>query len=53
MRPMPHDGQDMTTDRVMLRDLLALTADAVPAAQSLLDLAIARVRAEVTEGDRV
>ena len=53
MRPMPHDGQDMTTDRVMLPDLLALTADAVPAAQSLLDMAIARVRAEVTEGDRV
>ena len=50
---MPHDGQDMTAPAPILADLLALTRDAVPAADALLDRAKTAVRAKVTDGDRV
>lgn len=52
---MPHDGQDapMTTNTPVLDGLLALTAEAVPAAEALLDRALELVRETVTEGGKV
>ena len=34
---MPHDGSAPMTDSPVLKDLLAVTGDAVPAAEELLD----------------
>jgi len=52
---MPHDGQDasMTAASPILDGLLALTAEAVPAAEALLERSVAAVRAAVTDGGRV
>ena len=52
---MPHDGQDasMTAPSPILDGLLALTAEAVPAAEALLERSVAAVRAAVTDGGRV
>lgn len=51
---MPHDGQIVPgQDTVILSDLLGLTGAAIAPAQALLDLAIERVREQVTDGDRV
>ncbi len=51
---MPHDGQDMTTNRpVVLADLLTLTGDAIAPAEEVLAKARARVADLVTEGGRV
>jgi len=52
---MPHDGQDasMTAPSPTLDGLLALTAEAVPAAEALLERSVAAVRAAVTDGGRV
>ncbi|MEM1362570.1 MAG: acyl-CoA dehydrogenase family protein [Pseudomonadota bacterium] len=51
---MPHDGQIAPgQDTVILSDLLSLTGAAVPPVQALLDLAIDRVRDQVTDGDRI
>ncbi|SHJ47517.1 (2S)-methylsuccinyl-CoA dehydrogenase [Palleronia salina] len=53
---MPHDGQDLTdltAPSAVLKNLLSLTADALPAADALLATAKDRLRARVTENDRV
>ncbi|MDW3181040.1 acyl-CoA dehydrogenase family protein [Roseobacter sp.] len=51
---MPHDGQRAPTHtQVILDDLLALTAAALPPVDSLLVTATARVKTLVTDGDRV
>ncbi|WP_299957010.1 acyl-CoA dehydrogenase family protein [uncultured Roseobacter sp.] len=51
---MPHDGQPAPTHtQVILDDLLALTAAALPPVDSLLVTATARVKTLVTDGDRV
>ncbi|PWE32500.1 acyl-CoA dehydrogenase [Maritimibacter sp. 55A14] len=56
---MPHDGQDnqmsatITSDMILLPDLLKLTGDAVKPAADILALATERLRAEVTEGGRL
>ena len=53
---MPHDGQDLTdltAPSAVLENLLSLTADALPAADALLATAKDRLRARVTENDRV
>lgn len=51
---MPHDGQPAPTqNQVILNDLLALTAAALPPVDSLLATATARVKALVTDGNRV
>ena len=54
---MPHDGQmdgqDMNPSAPLLPDLLALTRDALTPLDQLLEIATARVRATVSDGDRV
>ncbi|SHH26909.1 (2S)-methylsuccinyl-CoA dehydrogenase [Cognatiyoonia sediminum] len=51
---MPHDGQDMPmTPPVLLPDLLDLTAEAVPAAEHVLEIALEAVRATVSVDGRV
>jgi (2S)-methylsuccinyl-CoA dehydrogenase len=52
---MPHDGQDasMMADNPILDGLLALTAEAVPAAEALLARALAAVHARVTLDGKV
>jgi len=54
---MPHDGQldgqDMNPSAPLLPDLLALTRDALTPLDELLEVATARVRATVSDGDRV
>ncbi|GFE50980.1 (2S)-methylsuccinyl-CoA dehydrogenase [Roseobacter cerasinus] len=51
---MPHDGQTPPTQTaVILDDLLGLTAATLPPLTALLETATARVKALVTEGDRV
>jgi len=54
---MPHDGQmdgqDMNPNAPLLPDLLALTRDALTPLDQLLEIATARVRATVSDGDRV
>ena len=51
---MPHDGQDMTeVSSPLLPDLLALTGEAVGAAEALLDRAVDAVRARVTVDGKV
>jgi len=50
---MPHDGVAPIIETPFLTDLLALTKDAVPAAESLLDRAKVVVRAQVTDGDKI
>lgn len=54
---MPHDGQmdgqDMNPSAPLLPDLLALTRDALTPLDELLEIATARVRATVSDGDRV
>ena len=54
MKIMAHDGQDMNEARsVLLNDLLALTKDAVPAAEAVLETARARVSSLVSQNGRV
>jgi len=53
---MPHDGQDLSTARPaagMLPDLLALTAEAVPAVEAVQQEAVATLRARVVAEGRV
>lgn len=51
---MPHDGQPAPTqNQVIIDDLLALTAAALPPVDSLLATATARVKVLVTDGNRV
>ncbi len=53
---MPHDGQDLSTARPaagMLPDLLALTAEAVPAVEAVQEEAAATLRARVVSEGRV
>ncbi|PRZ47027.1 acyl-CoA dehydrogenase family protein [Tritonibacter scottomollicae] len=54
---MPHDGQmdgqDMNPSAPLLPDLLGLTRDALTPLDELLEIATARVRATVSDGDRV
>ncbi len=54
---MPHDGplngQDMEMTATLLPDLLILTKDALAPLDQLLDCATTRVRALVSEGDKV
>ncbi|KUP90952.1 acyl-CoA dehydrogenase family protein [Tritonibacter horizontis] len=50
---MPHDGQDLEMTPTLHPDLLSLTQDTLAPLDQLLDTATARVRALVTEGDRV
>jgi (2S)-methylsuccinyl-CoA dehydrogenase len=50
---MPHDGQDIPTPMPVLDGLIALTSQAVGAAEALFDRARETVRAQVTEGGRV
>ena len=50
---MPHDGTAPMIETPVLPDLLALTKDAVRAAESLLDRAKDVVRAQVSDGDQV
>ncbi|MGR3805261.1 acyl-CoA dehydrogenase family protein [Marinibacterium profundimaris] len=51
---MAHDGQDpIVEDQALLPDLLTLTKAAVTPAEEILGVARARVRAMVSEGDRV
>lgn len=51
---MPHDGQTPPTQTaVILDDLLGLTAATLPPLTALLETATARVKAMVTDGDRV
>ncbi|MBJ3763596.1 acyl-CoA dehydrogenase family protein [Maribius pontilimi] len=53
---MPHDGQDMTdlvAPSPVLDDLLATTAATLPALDTLLVTATDRVRARVTDGEKV
>ncbi len=54
MKIMAHDGQDMNEARsVLLSDLLALSKDAVPAAEAVLETARARVSSLVSQNGRV
>ncbi len=52
---MPHDGQDptMMTQTALLPDLLGLTGAAIAPAEAVLETAKAKLRAAVSEGDRV
>jgi (2S)-methylsuccinyl-CoA dehydrogenase len=50
---MPHDGTSPMIETPVFPDLLTLTKDAVPAAESLLDRAKDVVRAQVSDGDQV
>ncbi len=50
---MPHDGQDMPVQTVLLPELLTLTRAAVAPAEAVLARATDTVRAQVTEGGRV
>ncbi len=51
---MAHDGQDMTlTNAAILPDLLALTGDALPAVESILQTATDRVREMTTVDGRI
>jgi len=50
---MPHDGTSPMIETPVLPDLLALTKEAVPAAESLLGRAKDVVRAQVSDGDQV
>ena len=51
---MPHDGQDMTElTHVILPDLTRLTGEAVGAAETLLERAVAAVRERVTVDGKV
>ncbi|MGZ2256207.1 acyl-CoA dehydrogenase family protein [Roseobacter sp. A03A-229] len=51
---MPHDGQTPPTQNpVILDDLLSHTAAALPPLDALLETATARVKAQVTDGDRI
>ncbi|MDJ1008893.1 MAG: acyl-CoA dehydrogenase family protein [Paracoccaceae bacterium] len=50
---MPHDGATPVNDTPLIDGLLDLTAAAVPPVETLLATAQGKVRAMVTEGDRV
>jgi (2S)-methylsuccinyl-CoA dehydrogenase len=50
---MAHDGQDTLLNSAILPDLLTLTGAAVAPVETVFDLAKARVRDMVSEGDRV
>ena len=50
---MPHDGQDMTRDGIILSDLLTLTAAATGPAEAILETATASLRASLAEDGRV
>ncbi|MBY6048624.1 acyl-CoA dehydrogenase family protein [Vannielia litorea] len=50
---MPHDGQDMTAQAIILPDLLNLTGAAVAPAQALLEAAKAGLKAELAVEGRV
>ena len=51
---MPHDGQDMTlTAPVLLPDLLHLTKAALGPVEAIFDIAREKLRAIVTENDRI
>lgn len=50
---MPHDGQPVPTNAIILDGLLDLTAQSVAPVEKLLELATSSVRAMVTSGDRV
>ncbi|MBD3678017.1 MAG: acyl-CoA/acyl-ACP dehydrogenase [Rhodobacteraceae bacterium] len=50
---MPHDGQDMPVESVILPDLLSHSSAVLPAAEVVLALATERLRARVTDGSRV
>ena len=50
---MPHDGTSPMIETPVFPDLLALTKEAVPAAESLLGRAKDVVRAQVSDGDQV
>ncbi len=51
---MAHDGQDMMlANATILPDLLALTGDALPAVESVLDTATSRVREMTTANGRI
>jgi (2S)-methylsuccinyl-CoA dehydrogenase len=49
---MPRDAH-MTSDTVILPDLLSLTAQAIDPARAMLDVAKTKLRAAFTEGDRI
>ncbi len=50
---MPHDGQDMTAQAIILPDLLNLTGAAVAPAEALLEAAKAGLKAELAVEGRV
>ena len=50
---MAHDGQDMTTQLALLPDLLAITAQAIAPANTLLDRAVTIVKAHVSLGGKI
>lgn len=51
---MPHDGQDMTmTAPVILPDLLALTKSALAPVEAVFEIAREKLRAQVSENDRI
>ncbi len=51
---MPRDGKDMTAEtRVVLENLLRRTAATLPVIEQVLDVSKSRIKALVTEGDRV
>ncbi len=50
---MPHDQAVTMDDTPVLNDILALTGEALPAAESLLARATEAVRAQVTDGSKV
>ncbi|MBS8226255.1 acyl-CoA dehydrogenase family protein [Vannielia litorea] len=50
---MPHDGQDMTAQTILLPDLLSLTGAAVAPAEAVLAKATAHLKETLSEGGRV
>ncbi len=50
---MPHNGARLMSETPVLNDLLALTGEALPAAESLLAWATEAVRAQVTDAGKV
>jgi (2S)-methylsuccinyl-CoA dehydrogenase len=51
---MAHDGQDLDmTKTIILPDLMALTAASIAPAETVLDTATTKLRALLTDGDRI
>ena len=51
---MAHDGQNITPQAdVVLADLLTLTKAAVPAVETIFEIAREKLRATITDGDRI